>query len=305
MIGPGVSARRLAERITTLSQGQLVVEVFAAGELVPALGVFDAVSAGTVEMAHTAALFWGGKMPVAPVFTTLPFGPDPLEHQAWLLKGGQALWDELYAAHNIKPLLGGNTGPSAAGWFRKPVRGIDDIKGLRIRATGLGGDLYAALGATPIAIPPADTYAALERGVVDAVELLAPANDAPLGFNRIAPYYVFPGFNKPNGASELLIGANAWASLGKDLRAVVEAASALEHAQAVAEAHAANADALANLAQAGTTIVQLPADDLKRARLAAEPIFERLSRSSPLAQRIMTDLGTSLAASRRWSTLAR
>lgn len=305
MPGPGVSARRLAERITQLTGGQISIDVFGAGEIVPALQVFDSVSNGQVEMAHTASLFWGGKLPVAPVFTTLPFGPDPLEHMAWLGQNGHALWDELYAPLGVKPLVGGNTGPSAAGWFRREIKSLDDLKGLRIRSTGLGGELYSALGATAMALPPADTYAALERGVVDAVELLAPANDAPLGFSRIAPYYLFPGFNKPNGASELLIGLRLWTELSKPLQAAIEAACVAEHATALAEAHAANARAIAALEKSGVRIMRLSDLDLDRARQSAALLRKRLSTTSPMAEQIIDDQQAFLAESRRWSTLSR
>ncbi len=181
--GPGITAARLAKRIGEMSRGELTIEVFAAGEIVPALNVFDAVSNGTVEMGHTASLFWQGKMPAAGLFTTQPFGLSPAAHAAWLDAGGQALWDELYAPHGVKGLLAGNTGPSSAGWFRKPIMSLADIRGLRIRVTGLGGEIYRRLGATPIVTAPSDTYPALERGVIDAAEFLAPGNDAPMGCN--------------------------------------------------------------------------------------------------------------------------
>jgi TRAP-type mannitol/chloroaromatic compound transport system substrate-binding protein len=304
--GPGVSARRIAERITLMSGGALTIDVFAAGELVPALQVLDAVSSGTVEMAHTAALFWSGKMPAAPIFTTVPFGPDPLEHVAWLRSGGgQEFWDELYTPFGVKPLVGGNTGPSAAGWFRREITTAADLKGLRIRSTGLGGEVYAALGATPLAIPPGDTYAALERGVVDAVELLAPANDLPLGFNRIAPFYILPGFNKPNGVSEVLISRAKWATLPPHLQAIVEAACHMEHDIALAEAHAANSLALAKLADLGTKVRTLPIALVTEAHVAARAILDRVATTSPLAARIVTSLRASLSANRPWTTLTR
>ena len=304
--GPGVSARRIAERITLMSEGALTIDVFAAGELVPPLQVLDAVSVGTVEMAHTAALFWSGKMPAAPIFTTVPFGPDPLEHMAWLRAGGgQELWDELYAAFSVKPLVGGNTGPSAAGWFRREINAAADLKGLRIRATGLGGEVYAALGATPLAIPPGDTYAALERVVVDAVELLAPANDLPLGFNRIAPFYILPGFNKPNGVSEVLIGRARWEALPLALKAIVEAACHMEHDIALAEAHAANGVALAKLAEMGTKVRTFPDAIISDARLAATAVISRVAATSPLATRIVASHGASMRTNRPWTTLAR
>lgn len=302
--GPGVSARRLAERITAMSAGALTVEVFAAGEITGAFQVLDAVSTGAVEMGHTASIFWGGKAQVAPLFTTVPFGPGPTEHMAWLQSGGQELWDELYASFSVKPFVGGNTGPSAAGWFRREIRSAADIKGLRIRATGIGGEVYSALGATAIAVPPGDTYAALERGVIDAVELLAPANDAPLGLFRIAQLYAFPSFNKPNGASELIIGLERWNALPADLKAVIEAATRAEHDVALAECETTNAAAIARLVASGTRLLWLPEDVIASARTASRPILERIAASSPLARRIVDHLEAHRAAGQTWRQIS-
>ncbi len=298
--GPGVSARRLAERITIMTDGALTVEVFAAGEIVGPFQVLDAVSTGTVEMGHTAALFWGGKMAAAPVFTTVPFGPGPVEHMAWLQSGGQQLWDELYATFRVKPLIGGNTGPSAAGWFRKDIRSLADLKGLRIRATGIGGEVYAALGALAIAVPPGETYAAFERGVVDAVELLAPVNDLPLGLSKIAKFYAFPGFNKPNGPSELLISLDRWQALPSRLRDVVEAASRAEHDIALAECEAANAKAIEQIAASGVTVSWLPDDMVAEARTASRDALARIASSGPVARRIVEHLESFRASQRVW-----
>ena len=306
MPGPGTTARRLAERITQLSQGELTVEVFAAGEIVPALQVFDTVSTGTVEMAHTAALFWGGKMPAAPLFTTFPFGLTPAGHMSWLDGGGQELWDELYAAHKVKALVAGNTGPSVAGWFRREIRTLADLKGLRIRATGVGGEVYSALGATAMAIAPSDTYAALERGVIDAVELLAPANDVPAGLHRVAPHCILPGFNKPNGASELLIGAALWRDLPDYLKAIVTAACRAEHDMALAESEIANARALAQLVQLRVNLGWLGEDVLVAARSAADSVLQRIAASAPLARRIVDSAVVHRQLTGPWSrTVAR
>jgi TRAP-type mannitol/chloroaromatic compound transport system substrate-binding protein len=302
--GPGISARRLAERITTLSNGALTVDVFAAGEIVPAFQVFDAVAQGSVDLAHTAAIFWGGKMPAAPLMTTQPFGFTPVEHVAWLANGGQALWDELYAPFGVRGFLAGNTGPSAAGWFRREIARDTDLRGLRIRATGLGGEVLTALGATAIAIPPGDTYAALERGVIDAVELLAPANDLPLGLARIAPVYVFPGFNKPNGPSELLIRRETFDQLSATLKAVVETACRAEHDLALAEAFAANAQAIAALTSQGVRVVRLAPDALEDARRAAATVLQRIASTSDLARRIVTSQQTALTTAVAWKSLS-
>jgi TRAP-type mannitol/chloroaromatic compound transport system substrate-binding protein len=300
MAGPGVTAQRLARRIEVMSQGELVIEMFGAGDIVPALGVFDAVSTGTVEMGHTAALFWQGKMAAAPIFTTVPFGLGPTGHAAWIDRGGQGLWDALYERSGVRGLLAGNTGPSSAGWFRREIKGLQDLKGLRIRATGLGGELYQKLGATAIVTAPADTYPALERGVIDAAEFLAPANDAPLGLQRVAPFLAFPGFNKPNGGSEALIGLKSWHELPPHLKAIVEAACRAEHDQALAEAEAANGEALNTLLGAGAQLMTLPDDVLDAARLAAGELLARISGTDALSSQIVASYRAALEAGKAW-----
>ena len=265
LIGPGISADRLAKRITAMSDGQLSVQLFAAGEIVPALAVHDAVGNGTIEMGHSAALFLQGKLPAASLFTTLPFGLPPVAHAAWIDSEGQELWDMLYAPHGMKPLLAGNTGASSGGWFKTMPADIADVSRLRIRATGLGGDLYRRMGATALALAPGETYAALERGVIDAAEFLAPANDQALGLQRIAPILAFPGFNKPNGASELVIHRATWLDLPDALKAIVEAAARMEHDVGLAEAYRTNLRALRELVGTGTILRTFPTAILEHA----------------------------------------
>jgi len=306
LVGPGVTAARLAKRITTMSAGALEVQLFSAGEIVPALNVLDAVSNGTVEMGHTAALFWQGKMHAASLFTTMPFGLSPVAHAAWIDTEGQGLWDELYAAFNVKPFLAGNTGPSSAGWFRKPVQSLADLAGLRIRASGIGGELYRRFGATAVTISPGETYSALERGAIDAAEFLAPANDLALGLNRIAPHLVFPGFNKPNGASELLIARPLWESLPENLRGIIEAAARMEHDLGLAEAHRLNAEALRTLIEGGTQVQRLPEDVLARGAMLAEEVLADLATKDPLTARIVASYrGARSSAARAWEALVR
>src|SRR5918993_2475107 len=176
--GPGVSARRIAERITAMSGGRLQVDLFAAGEIVPPLAILDAVSNGTVELGHTAALYWQGKIPAAGFFTTVPFGLGPVEHQAWIeLRDGQALWDELYRPYGVRAFLAGNTGPSMGGWFRSRLQGPEDLRGLRLRVQGLGAEVYARLGAVPMAVAAGELLPAPEKGSIGAPEVLAPATD--------------------------------------------------------------------------------------------------------------------------------
>lgn len=286
--GPGVSAARLAQRINAMSGGRLRVDVFPAGHIVPAFGVLDAVSTGAAEMGHTAAFFWDGQLPGAALFTTAPFGMGPLAHQTWIEhRGGQKLWDELYKPRGVRGLLAGNTGPSMGGWFRRPIEKLDDLKGLRIRVQGMGGEVYAALGATPQSIPPGDIYPALERGTIDAVEILAPVNDLPLGLHRIAPFYYMPGFNKPNGAGEALISLAAFEKLAPDLQRVIENACQAEHSAALAEAEHQNAAALVELVRNGARVVTFPSAVMKAARDKAAEVLDRKAKASPIAGRIV------------------
>lgn len=288
LAGPGVTAARLAQNITLMSQGELTIELFAAGEIVPALNVLDAVSNGTVEMGHTAALFWQGKMQAAPIFTTVPFGMPPIAHAAWIDHGGgQALWDALYAPFGVKPMLAGNTGPSTAGWFRKPITSLADLKGLRIRVTGLGAEIYKRLGAVPMVVAPSETFITLERGTIDAAEFLAPANDLPMGLHKVAPHLAFPGFSKPNGASEALVNLSAWNDLPEHLKAIVATAARAEHDRGLAEAEAANAAALRQLLAEGVQPMPMPADVLTEARRATDEVLKEIAARDGLSGRIV------------------
>ena len=191
-----------------MSGGRIEISVSAAGEVVPAFEVLDAVGSGVAEMGHTASFYWQGKEPAAAFFTTVPFGLTPNEHVAWVdAGGGQALWDELYAPFGVKPFMGGNTGVCMGGWFRREIKSRDDMRGLKIRALGLGGEVYRRLGATPQTTPPAEILTCLQSGVLDAAEFVGPGSDIALGLYRVAPFYYGPGFNKPNGTGECIVVA--------------------------------------------------------------------------------------------------
>lgn len=304
LAGPGVSAARLAQRINAMSAGRLRIDVFPAGQIVSAFGVFDAVSSGAAEMGHSASFFWDGKMAGAALFTTAPFGLGPQAHQTWIeQRGGQELWDELYRPFGVRGFLAGNTGPSLGGWFRQPLRSLNDVKGLRIRASGLGGEVYAALGAAPLMISPGETGVALERGTIDAVELLAPVNDLPVGLYQHAPYYYMPGFNKPNGAGEALVSLAAYDALPDDLKHIIAAACAAEHAAALSEADAQNGAALTQLLSHNVRLESFPDDVVRAARQAAQDVLDRKAQANPLAGRIIQSYRAAQQAGRGWSKL--
>src|SRR5436309_2403293 len=280
--GPGMSAERIAERIAALSGGRLTITVHAAGELTPAFEVLDAVGGGVAELGHTASFYWQGKMPAAAYFTTVPFGLTPQEHVAWVeAGGGQALWDELYKPFGAKPFMGGNTGVCMGGWFRRELRGLDDVRGLKIRSLGLGGEVYRRLGATPQTTPPGEILTSLQSGVLDAAEFVGPGTDISLGLYRVAPVYYGPGFNKPNGTGECIVSLKAWEALEAELRAIVAHACAAEAGFALSEMERLNAEGLAALT--GRHNVQLrsfPGEVVAAARkVAADVLAEVAARS--------------------------
>jgi len=303
LAGPGISAGRLAERITRMSGGRLEIEAFAAGEIVPALSTFDAVSSGVAEMAHTASFYWIGKLPASIFFTTAPFGLGPLEHQAWIANGGQALWDELYAPFGLKAYLAGNTGPSMGGWFRSEIKGLADLKGLRIRVLGIGAEVYARLGATPVTLAPGDLEPALERGAIDAAELLAPVNDVSLELDRQAKFYYAPGFNKPNGAAEALLSRKAFEALPEDLRDVVRNACEAEQSAGLADAEAGNAAAIETLSRQGVRVFLFPADVMTAARGAAADVISGTGAKDALSSRIVASYRAARERGRYWASL--
>jgi TRAP-type mannitol/chloroaromatic compound transport system substrate-binding protein len=304
--GPGVSARRIAERINAMSGGRLQVDLFAAGEIVPPLAILDAVSNGTVEMGHTAALYWQGKIPAAGFFTTVPFGLGPVEHQAWVeLRDGQALWDELYRPYGVRAFLAGNTGPSMGGWFKRRLTGLDDLKGMRIRVQGLGAEVFAKLGAVPMTVSAGDLLPALEKGSIDAAEFLAPATDLETGLPKYAPFYYAPGFNKPNGASEFMISLKAWEQLPDDLRHVVQESCRAEHTLGLADASLQNSTALTEiLGRYPVTLEAFPRPIMEAARKASADLLQEIGATSPLAGRIVQSYTAAANEMRSWSALA-
>ncbi|MBV9260700.1 MAG: TRAP transporter substrate-binding protein, partial [Pseudolabrys sp.] len=246
--GPGMSAERVADRIRALSGGRLDIAVSAAGEVVPAFEVLDAVGNGVADLGHTASFYWQGKMPAAAFFTTVPFGLTPAEHVAWVeAGGGQQIWDELYAPFGVKPFMAGNTGVCMGGWFRREVNALGDLRGLKLRSLGLGGEVYRRLGVTPQTTPPAEILTSLQSGVIDGAEFVGPGSDIALGLYRVAPFYYYPGFNKPNGTGECIVSLKAWQSLSDELKAIVAHACATEANFALAEMERLNAEALAAL----------------------------------------------------------
>jgi TRAP-type mannitol/chloroaromatic compound transport system substrate-binding protein len=273
--GPGMSAERIAERIRTLSGGRIDITVSAAGEVVPAFEVLGAVGNGVAEIGHSAAFYWQGKMPASAFFTTVPFGLTPSEHVAWIeAGGGQVLWDELYQPFGVKPFMAGNTGVCMGGWFRHELKSLADLRGLKLRSLGLGGEVYRRLGATPQTTPPSEILTSLQSGVLDGAEFVGPGTDIALGLYRVAPFYYYPGFNKPNGTGECIVALKVWNALSDDLKAIVAHACAAEASYALAEMERLNAQALAALVKDhGVKLAAFPDDVVAAAREQAHIVM--------------------------------
>ncbi|MBA5777735.1 TRAP transporter substrate-binding protein [Stappia sp. F7233] len=304
--GPGITAQRIADQIALMSSGRLRIRLFAAGELVPPLEVFDAVSSGTAQMGHSASFFWQGKIPASVFFTAVPFGLLPLEHITWVEQGGgQALWDELYAPFGVRPLMAGNTGVQMGGWFKKELTGLDDLKGLKIRMPGLGGEVMRRLGATPVSLPPGELFGALQSGLIDATEFLGPWSDTAMGFHKVAKFYYAPGFHEPNGTGEALFNTVAFEGLPDDLKAIVRDVCRAENARSLAESEWMNAGQLAALQQDhGVQIRIFPKDVLDALRSTSEDVVASVAQLDPLSARVVESFQQARARLAPWSRLS-
>jgi TRAP-type mannitol/chloroaromatic compound transport system substrate-binding protein len=304
--GPGMSAERIAERIATMSGGRLQITVHAAGEVVPAFEVLDAVGGGVADMGHTAAFYWQGKQPATNFFTTVPFGLTPAEHVAWVdAGGGQALWDALYAPFGVKPFMGGNTGVCMGGWFRRELNSADDIKGLKIRSLGLGGEVYRRLGATPQTTSPGEMLTSLQSGLIDGAEFVGPGTDIALGLYRVANFYYAPGFNKPNGTGECIVSLKSWASLDAEMKAIVQHACANEAAYALSEMERLNAEALAALTgQHNVKLKMFPQPLIAAARRQAHEVVGELGAKNEAARKIHDSYVAFRERTAAWSNIS-
>jgi len=287
--GPGTSANWLADKITKMSEGKLTVKVYGAGELVPATGVFDAVSKGAAEMYHAVPTYWRGKSPGIVLFGNFPFGLLAGEQHAWMLHGGgQALYDEMYSRFGLKPFLCGNTGVQWMGWFKREIKSAEDFKGLRFRSPGLSGEMYRRMGAAVVQLPGGEIFQALQTGTIDAAEFIGPWPDSALGFHQAAKFYYWPGVQEPASAEECVINKEKWDALSPELKQVVEVACAATYAYSTSEYMLRNPIALKNLVEKnGVQVRQAPEDVLIAAGNASGEIMAELREDSdPLVKKI-------------------
>jgi TRAP-type mannitol/chloroaromatic compound transport system substrate-binding protein len=286
--GLGTAPENFAKNVERMSNGRLKIKVFGAGQLVPAFEVFDAVSQGTAQIGHGASYYWKGKVPASVFYTAVPFGLNAQEMNAWLqYGGGLELWRELYAPFNLIPFAGGNTGVQMTGWFNREINSIADLKGLKMRIPGLGGEVFTRAGGTSINLPGGELYTSMQTGVIDATEWVGPYNDLAFGFHQVAKYYYYPGWQEPGPTLELIINKAAYESLPADLQAIVEVAAAAANQDMLNEYTARNNAALIELVEKhGVQVKKLPDDVLAEFKRLSAEVVEELASEDPLSRRI-------------------
>ena len=286
--GGGTTAQYLADPIRSMSSGRLTIKLYSAGELVPAFEVFDAVREGIAECGHSASYYWIAKHKSLPFFCAVPGGLTVLEHNAWIqYGGGQDLWDSVYGQFGLKAFMAGNTGVQMGGWFREPIKSLDDFKGLKMRIPGLAAEVINRMGATAVNMPGGEIMPALESGVIDAAEWVGPWNDLAIGFHKVAKHYYGPGFHEGSTCNEFMMNLGAWELLPNDLKDIVYAACITCNNNAPAEFFARNAEALPILLQDhGVKLHHYPQDIIMQMYNFANDVVRETATDSALTGQV-------------------
>ena len=285
-------AEVFAKAVKDMSGGKFEISVHAGGELMPPFGVVDGVQNGTVEMAHTVPYYFYGKNPAFALGSAVPFGLNARQMTSWMMHGnGRKLMNEFYSGYGMVSFAGGNTGTQMGGWFRKEVKTIADFKGLKMRlGGGLIGDVMTKLGAVPQSIPGGEIYQALEKGTIDAAEWIGPYDDQKLGFNKVAPFYYYPGWWEGGPEVNFFINQKAMAALSPENRAIVEAAASHAHVDMLAKYDARNPGALKQLVAAKTKVLPFSQGILDASFKASMEVFAENDAKSPEWKKIYADM---------------
>jgi TRAP-type mannitol/chloroaromatic compound transport system substrate-binding protein len=268
-------AEHFAKIVAEATDNKFQIRTFAAGEIVPGLQVLDAVQNGTVEMGQTACYYFFGKDPTFALATTVPFGLNTRQMNAWLTQaGGEQMLNDFFKGYNVVGMVAGNTTAQMGGWFRKEIKTVDDLKGLKMRIAGLAGDVMTRLGVVPQQIAGGDIYPALEKGTIDAAEWVGPYDDEKLGFFKVAPYYYTPGWWEAGPQLSFYVGIKEWEKLPKEYQAAIEAASYEAHVVMQAEYDAKNPAALARLLKNGVKLRQFSKEIMDACYKAANEVMD-------------------------------
>jgi TRAP-type mannitol/chloroaromatic compound transport system substrate-binding protein len=276
-------ATTIAKRVEELSAGKFKIRVFAPGEIVPGgQAAADAVQAGTVEACHTCSFYSVGKDKTFAFGTAVPFGMNFRSMNAWYyFGGGEKVLNDFYGGFNMVHLLAGNTGTQMAGWFRKEIKSLADVKGLKMRISGLGGEVMARIGAVPQMVAGADIYPSLEKGTIDATEWIGPYDDEKLGFNKVAKFYYYPGFWESGPSINFFINKDAWAKLPKEYQEMLYVAAYEANITMMAKYDHQNPIALSKLLSSGTQVKKLPDDVMEAAYKGAQDLYKEETAKNP------------------------
>ncbi len=295
------AAEIFAQQVKAMSGGKFEVSVHAGGEITPPFGVVDAVQQGSVEMAHTAPYYFFGKNECFALGCTIPFGLNSRQMTAWTFQGnGLKLMREFYAKYNIINFAGGNTGAQMGGWYRKEIKSMADMKGLKMRIGGFAGRVMERMGAVPQNIPGGEIYTALEKGTIDAAEWVGPYDDLKLGFNKVAPFYYYPGWWEGGPQLDFFINQKAYDALSAENKAIVEAAAAVAHIDMQARYDAKNPAALKELVGKGTKLRPFSNDVMAAAFKTSMQVYSELNDKNPDWKKIYTDYSKFRADSNLW-----
>ena len=286
--GLGTGANNIAKLITEMSGGRIDVKVYGAGELVGAFEVFDAVSRGNAQLGHAGAYYWKGKIPSAAFFSSVPFGLTAQEMNAWMYYGGGLeLWEEAYKPFGLIPNPGGNSGTQMGGWFNKEINSVADLKGLKMRIPGLGGEVLKRAGGIPVTMPGGELFPAMQSGALDATEWVGPYNDLAFGFYKAAKYYYTPGWHEPGTTMECMINEAAFNELPADLQSIVRNAIKTANADMLAEYTARNQQALHTLiTEHNVQLKTFPDEVLKELKTISEQVVEEEAAKDPLSKKV-------------------
>jgi len=283
-------AVRLAKVVEEMSGGRFRIEVFPGGQIMPPFECFDAASQGKIEAYTGSGQYWSNREPAIEWFTTIPFGMNPQGMAAWYYQGdGLRLWEETYAAFNLVPRPATAVAPQMAGWFRKKITTIGDFKGLKMRIVNLGGKVYARAAATTVLTPLGEVYAALERGVIDAAEMVGPHDDMKSGLHKTARYYYYPGWHEPGTTLDFGFNKKAYEALPVDLRRTLDHAAAAVQVYSLSEFHAKNAIALGRLKsefKGKVEVLPFPASVLRDLKKLSAEVVREESEKTPMARKV-------------------
>jgi len=304
--GLGTGAQYLANTIENLSGGRIKVTVYGAGELVPAFEIFDAVSSGVAELGHGSAYYWKGKNETFQFFSTVPFGMSANEMNAWLYKGGgMKFWKQAYANFNLIPMAAGNTGVQMGGWFNKEINSLNDLKGLKMRIPGLGGEVLKRAGGTPVNLPGGELFTALKTGTIDATEWVSPYNDLAFGFHKAAKYYYYPGWHEPGTTLECFVNKNVFENLPEDLKQIVLGAAKIANLDMLCEFISRNNDAL-NILQGKhkVDIRPYPDDVLNELHEISKSVVMELSLKNDFAKEVYNSYTSFQEKTKNWNEIS-